>query len=287
MGHFFGVERPEYVASVNGLEYAWVYPNTFYRREALAILDHIASQGRSDGDVVVLNANAAFRRDYRGPLRLSIIAGPPRDDFVLNGLQRASAGRDRVWFLSFPDTREAVGELIRGYLEKQASRTEVVVIDGVRAVGYELHEHARFVGRNLMYPAEFRLGDRIRLLGYDLGQTESTRGGALSVRLYWHASQSTSSSYTVFTHLLGPDGELYGQLDSVPQGGARPTTTWLTGEIVLDDYKIEIAQDAPAGEYLLEVGMYDLTTMERLPVSDEAGQHMGQDRVLIGGLHLP
>lgn len=287
LDHYYGVEPPEYVASLNGLEYAWVYPNTLYRRTVQEILDHIEGQGRSAGDVVILSADAAFSKNYQGPLCLSVVAGHPRDDFILNGLERASAGRDRVWLMTFPKAAEDVGELIRRHLERQARQTEVVTISGVAATSYELHDQACFASCDPAVHREFRLGDRIRLLGYDPGPTALTPGETFSIRFYWQTSGPTEVSYKVFTHLQGPDGEVYGQCDSEPQGWARPTTTWLAGETVLDDYKIEVAQDAPPGEYVLEVGMYRLDTMERLPIFDQTGCRLAEDRILISGLRLP
>jgi len=285
--HFYGVESPEYVASVNGLDYAWVYRNTFYRQEIAKVLECIENQGGSQGDVVVLNTNAAFRRHYEGRLSLSVVAGPARDDFVLNALERALTGRHRVWFLTFPRACAAMAEVIRHHLEKRATATQAIVVGGVRAVRYDLPDRVCFVQRDPEYRLGLCLGDRIRLLGYDLRDTQLARGDVLSIRFYYDAIGPTDISYTVFTHLLGPDGELYGQLDSVPQGGARPTTSWLAGEIVLDDYKIKIAQDAPPGEYVLAVGMYNLDTMDRLPVFDQNGQRLTEDRILLRGFLLP
>jgi len=92
------------------------------------------------------------------------------------------------------------------------------------------------------------------------------------------------TSYTVFTHLLGPDGERYGQLDGIPVGGSRPTTSWLAGDTIVDEYQIRVAQDAPPGEYQLAVGMYELGSGDRLPAFDAAGHQLPENRTLLGGL---
>jgi hypothetical protein len=96
--------------------------------------------------------------------------------------------------------------------------------------------------------------------------------------------------YTVFTHLLGPynpltTGPLWGGHDSRPGGGTYPTTVWEAGEIVIDEYEIPIQADAPPGEYRLEVGMYHLATMERLPVLDDSGA-VQDGRIPLGTLRL-
>ena len=284
--HFYGVEAPEYVVSVNGLEYAWVYPNTFYRVEAMQVLRYIEEKGDADKDIVLLNTNAALRKHYDGPLSLAVVAGPPRGDVVLNGLQWATTGRERVWFLTFPDTYVDIRALIDHHLQEQAILVDEIGIGEVRAVCYDLHEDARFVPISPAMRHEFRLGEQIRLLGYDLPRNELIPGEAFFIRFHWQANGPTGISYKVFTHLLGPDGQTYGQRDAVPQGRAKPTTIWLAGETVLDDYAIEVAQNAPPGEYSLDVGMYDLDAMERLPVYDRQGRRVAGDRILIKGLGL-
>lgn len=283
---FYDVETPEYVATVNGLDYVWVYPNTVYRREATEILDYIESQGRADSDVVLLNTNAALRRYYQGPLEFSVISGSRRDDFVRSGLQRASTNRDRLWFLTFPDIGEDTRKLIQGYLEEQARRTDEIAINGVSAVCYELDGDVCFASYNPNTAWQIRLGEKIRLLGYDLSRTKLIPGKELSARFYWQADEPIETSYKVFTHLLEPDGQIVAQSDSVPQGGAWPTTMWLGGEIVLDDYALVVPPDAPPGRYALAVGLYDPATMVRLPLFDETGQRLADDGLLIEGIRV-
>jgi hypothetical protein len=87
----------------------------------------------------------------------------------------------------------------------------------------------------------------------------------------------------VFTHLLGPDGQLWGQQDNVPVQGTYPTTAWLPGEVVEDTYAIEVVSGAPSAQYELEVGMYDAATGDRLRVLD-AERRSVDNRVLLPGL---
>jgi hypothetical protein len=87
----------------------------------------------------------------------------------------------------------------------------------------------------------------------------------------------------VFTHLLGPDGKLWGQQDNVPVQGTYPTTAWLPGEVVEDAYAIKVLAGAPSAQYALEIGMYDPTTGDRLPVLD-AERQPADNRVLVPGL---
>jgi hypothetical protein len=78
--------------------------------------------------------------------------------------------------------------------------------------------------------------------------------------------------YTVFTHLIAPDGSMTGQRDSQPVGGTYPTSLWLAGEVVADVYEIPVRADAPPGAHRLEVGMYVAETGARLPACGEQGR---------------
>ena len=69
---------------------------------------------------------------------------------------------------------------------------------------------------------------------------------------------------TVFTQLLGPDGQVWGQRDNVPGGGWYPVSLWLPGQPVVDDYAFQIHPDAPPGNYRLIAGLYFSDSQARL-----------------------
>jgi len=89
-------------------------------------------------------------------------------------------------------------------------------------------------------------------------------------------------SYTVFVHLLDKNGMIGGQWDSVPSGGLLPTNSWLEGEVITDEYEVPIRAGAPPGQYVIEIGMYDRYTGERLQVLDANGKPVEGDRILLG-----
>jgi hypothetical protein len=91
--------------------------------------------------------------------------------------------------------------------------------------------------------------------------------------------------YTVFVHLVGPDGRLHGQADSWPVQGSYPTSQWSPGKEVTDRYEVRLDPGAPAGHYRIEVGWYLLGTMERLQVLDEGGRSVA-DSFVIGTIDV-
>jgi hypothetical protein len=129
-------------------------------------------------------------------------------------------------------------------------------------------------------PVEYTIADEIGLVGYDAPE-RSAPGDVLRVTLYWHALQPVSTNYKVFVHLLGPDGRLYAQDDSLPVQWSYPTTLWEPGEYVRDEHVLTIDPMALRGDYVLSVGVYDANTGERAIVRDPAGLEIPEGRVVL------
>ena len=104
--------------------------------------------------------------------------------------------------------------------------------------------------------------DEITLRGYDATLTD----GALELTLYWQALRRMEDSYKVFVHVINAaDGQMAGQVDTVPREWSYPTNWWETGEIVSDALSIPLEM-APGDSYEIRVGIYRPETGERLPV---------------------
>jgi hypothetical protein len=100
---------------------------------------------------------------------------------------------------------------------------------------------------------DVRLGEVIRLRGYDLARDEDL----LTLTLYWQADAPPEANYHVFVHLVEAlDAPPVAQTDGVPVDWQRPTTSWRAGEVIADTYTISLDGVAPGG-YTLIVGMYD------------------------------
>jgi len=130
------------------------------------------------------------------------------------------------------------------------------------------------------------LADKVAFLGYDLDEATVKPGGTLHLTLYWQSLAKMETSYTVFVHLLDAQNRTWGQRDNLPLKGTYPTTSWLPGEVVSDEYEIVVDAAATAGKYQIEVGMYDLATMLRLPAKDEQGNPLPSDRILLGEVQM-
>ena len=211
------------------------------------------------------------------------------------------SGEGKAWervarpvYGNYPTTEWKAGEVLRDWHEVRLGadappgRYElwVELVRGGEGVGRARLEEIDVVGRahafevpKMEHPLEMRLGDKVKLLGYDLSPTTLSPGDTLHLTLYWQALEEMDRSYTVFAHLIDDGNHIWSQRDSIPGNYALPTTSWLEGEILADEYELMVGADVPAGAYLVEIGMYLAQTGERLPVYDAGGLLVG-DRVL-------
>ncbi|MBL7065235.1 MAG: hypothetical protein ISS49_13665 [Anaerolineae bacterium] len=135
----------------------------------------------------------------------------------------------------------------------------------------------------ISHPLTATLGDQVALLGYDLSAETIAPGDMLTLTLYWRALAEMDEDYTVFVHLLAPDGSMTGQRDSQPVGSSYPTSLWLAGEVVTDVYEIPVRADTVPGAHQLEVGMYVAETGARLRVAGSADDAVFLQTVAVTG----
>jgi 4-amino-4-deoxy-L-arabinose transferase-like glycosyltransferase len=254
-------------------------------REAVSFMrDRVAP-----GDVVILNhQDQSFLYYYDDPDLLVLPAPRALDaDSVRQTLQDVTFRHDRVWLL--PDTARLWDKesLVRQWLD---ANSELALSKVWRGVLLERYHTPRAL-QDEMIPLDAQLEGGIQLLGYTLRDEEGRavdrldveRGGKVRLTLYWLPEAPLERDYIVYTHLLDGTGWLRGQQDNQPRQGTYPTRAWVPGDLVIDAYHIPVAPDAPFGDALLEVGMYDPASDQRLPVSGrDADQE--QRRVLLRGV---
>ena len=126
----------------------------------------------------------------------------------------------------------------------------------------------RFTDFEVRKPAQGILGDKVVLLDYKL-EGPLRHGATIRLTLYWQALQEMEKDYTVFVHVVDEEGTVWGQWDSQPASGERPTSGWERGEVIEDIYKISIDVEGPKEGYKIRVGMYLVETGERLPTEGD------------------
>lgn len=122
-----------------------------------------------------------------------------------------------------------------------------------------------------------RFGPVVRLLD---ARVEPGSGSVL-VELRWTADSRPEVDYQVFTHLVEGGGRLIAQHDGPPAEGDCRATLWGPGLVVVDRHPIALPAGLPPGSYEVRVGLYDLRTVQRLPVTAAGGGEVGPDYALV------
>lgn len=115
-------------------------------------------------------------------------------------------------------------------------------------------------------PLGASFGEKVTLEGYAWQVDPS----AVQVTLRWSAESYLDTDYTVFLHLVAPDGkeQVVAQGDGPPLGGRWPTSLWPPGLVLNDVHTIPRPTDLAPGSYHLLLGLYDPATGERLSLPD-------------------
>ncbi|MDY6877774.1 MAG: glycosyltransferase family 39 protein [Chloroflexota bacterium] len=229
---------------------------------------HVTLRWRSRGAVTAPPAITTPLPDLRPTLTLSQAGS------TLVTVDDAPAGG------RYPTDLWQPGEVV---LEHHSLTIPPTAADGPASLTIELGDRRVILGRveitagehlfappPLAHEVHIRFGHVAELLGYDLPPSPSYEEGSLAgerivpITLYWRALEgAASANYTVFTHVLAADGHLVALHDGPPASGTRPTPGWLPGEIIADHHEMSF-REAYTGPAVIEVGLYDSTTLERV-----------------------
>lgn len=206
------------------------------------------------------------------------------DPETARDLEEIAARHPRLWLVRFGNPAEFdPTDFLPRWLAIRGSKA---YFDGWVDADLALYVMRPTGGEAAQVPVGVNLGDGVRLVGYALSGDSVAPDEPLLLTLYWQALAPMDKGYTVFTHLLDGDDQIWAQVDSEPQGGGLPTNRWTVGQVVEDNYALKVDEGAQPGTYWLEVGMYLLETFERLPVTDpDDGAYLG-DRVLLGAVEV-
>ena len=125
-----------------------------------------------------------------------------------------------------------------------------------------------------------RIGDALRVTGYDLSSPEVARGGDVELTVYFESLQPVPRGWRPFFHLDGPGGS-FRNLDHVPVDGAYPVERWRPGQHIRDHQRISLP--GPPGVYTVYVGLFKGSA--RLPVTPSEAND-GKDRLRVATIRV-
>jgi 4-amino-4-deoxy-L-arabinose transferase-like glycosyltransferase len=136
----------------------------------------------------------------------------------------------------------------------------------------------------IQHPVGVNFGGQMRLLGYDLAQTQVRPGGQLELTLYWQTLASMDRDWSVFVHLNDPVIHApVAQRDRYPGQGLLSTRLLEPGQVLQDRVVINVPGTVYApSQTQLVVGLYDFAggSGERLKTEG------GDDNIDLGSVQI-
>ena len=131
----------------------------------------------------------------------------------------------------------------------------------------DLAQSRRSLESFIQTPTAVDFGGILRLTGYSLDRRELTRSGNIGVTYEWEALAKASVDYHVITELVGPDGQVWSDEQLSLGGRGVGLDEWTAGRWMFQTSTFDVSATAPAGEYVLQVGIFDSRAKADLAVT--------------------
>lgn len=122
----------------------------------------------------------------------------------------------------------------------------------------------------VQYPSMADFDERVRLVGYSLGDGPFQAGDSLTFSLFWQALDDVNQPYVVFAQLQDETSQPVALSETPP---IYPSDRWSAGTLLRDPREIPLPATLPSGGYRLAVGLLS-PDGSRLPVD-------GDDQVVL------
>lgn len=246
----------------------------YFRDDYRGIARYVESLARPDDAILTLSPNQvqAFEYYHRAgaPVFPLPHSRPPDVPETIEALEDLAATHARVFVLWWGEEQADPERIVENWLSANAFKADDRWFGAVRLSTYALAHPAASPSTALAA----RFGESITLTGYSLSSASIAPGDILQLTLFWQTRAPLDERYKVFVHLYSAlDAPPVAQHDGEPGGGRRLTSEWPVGEIIADNHGLLIPADLPPGEYTLALGLYNLFTGERLPIT------LGGDRL--------
>ena len=115
---------------------------------------------------------------------------------------------------------------------------------------------------------DVQFGEKLALIGYDLQNERMVPGGEFFISYYWKALEAMDENYVIFVHFIRRERNVlepetitrlkrkfrrpitdWFQQDHEPLSGVYPTSQWIPGELIREEYTVTIPPDLEPGEY--------------------------------------
>ncbi len=250
------------------LPYVW-HNDPAYRREDWRTAAGYLNQHATPSDQVLVHVDYArlpFDRYYTGRAPVAAPFGTPlsSEDQVAPQLESLAARADTLWLVLSHQEGSDPSNLVRAWLGGRFPLVTEQYPAGIELRGYATRYRLSSVPASAtVVDAPPLAGGRVRLAGCQLDaspvpatdEASHPPSGWTHVTLYWQAQMQLADDYQAVVRLVDDQGQVWGASLERPDSTLNffPMTRWQVGEIVRDDYDVNLNPLVPAGEYQIVV----------------------------------
>jgi mannosyltransferase len=276
-----------------GLSHNWSLDSR--KEEWRAAARYVAEHGRQ-GDAILCHVDYTrlpFGYYYGGDLPVfAPFGGPVGDEADIGSTLEGLADYNTVWLIQSHVEWADPSRAVEGWLASRFPLVTAQYPPGVEVKGFAAHYRMKELPSTAT-PVNALYDEMVSLVGYELdgevfSATDDTYhppSGWIHVTLYWEAVQSPAGDFAAVVRLVDDaHGVWGGSLDRTTSAlRFYPPSSWQAGEIVRDDYDVNLNPRTPDGTYSLEVSLLTPTGGE-MTVAYEGGQRtavpLGQVRIV-------
>jgi len=257
------------------------YVDPKYARDDYRGLVHFITARIGLTDAIVLDApgqEEIFRYYYKGePPVYPLPRQRPLDEAdTIAQLSSIAERHSQIWLVLWATAESDPQNVVERWLDEHSFKVDNRWFGNIRLCRYSSSG-----GESSQEKVSVAFENGLQLSDIQYGSRLLEPGESLNLTLTWRASKKIDERYTVFVHVLDDRELIWGQMDSEPGGGSKPTNTWIENSPVEDRRGVPVLPGTPPGEYRLELGLYSPASGKRLAVVDENGRPIG-DRYLFG-----
>lgn len=240
-------------------------------------LDERTDLGLSNSDILYLSTQRGGRFTPQPPDSSVMIEYATPENFQL--IEDYLGERDTLYMIKgnpFISAREDAILLDTLVIEWVEARYTAYNITAFSGDGYytdlEVIEYRR-QPTNLETVVYF--GDDIQLANWTLKDSvEIQPCQTIALDTWWQTEKESNKLYSSTLVIADSDGQGVANADDMP-GGYTMTSIWQPDHLYFDERQLTVPCDIPAGQYNLLLGLYDIETVENLPVNSPNGDPMG------------
>ena len=132
---------------------------------------------------------------------------------------------------------------------------------------------------------DYRFGNNFALRGAEI-PTKARVGETIAIPFTWQAANESTEDWVQFLHFVQEESGVLWNHDQQPLGARLPTRLWYEGLRDTETWQFTLPADLAPGRYAVYTGLYRLSDLERLPVSDAGGMLLPDARVPLGSITI-